>query len=347
MLAFSMTVVTVAGTLGVVFVLSLLLTGGVRRYARRALLDLPNERSSHSRPTPRGGGLAIVGSFLIGMVVLNWMEVVPSALAWALIGGGVLVAGIGWLDDHRHVSPVWRIAVHVTAAAWALYCLRGMPQLELGVTALSLGWAGTALALLALVWLTNLYNFMDGIDGLAAGEAVTVALAATGLLWWSGATELALIVALLAAACGGFLWWNWPPAKIFMGDVGSGFLGYCFAVLMLASEKAEALPLTAWLILLAVFVLDATYTLASRVIRGEKWYTAHRSHAYQRLIQLGYSHLRVTSTVMLVNLLVLAPIAWLVVRRPVWTFVALSGLALMGWFIWRTIQQRFGKTYPP
>src|SRR3569832_1187909 len=129
-----------------------------------------------------------------------------------------------------------------------------------------------------------------------------------------------------------------------MGDVGSGLLGYCVAVLMLASEKALALPLTAWLILLAVFVLDALFFLASRVTRGEKWYTAHRSHAYQRLIQLGFFHVCVTSAGMLVNLLVLAPIAWLAVRQPVWTFVALPGLALMGWFVWRTIHQRFGKT---
>lgn len=346
MLGFSMTMATVTAMLGAIFVTSLLLTGGVRRYARRALLDLPNERSSHSRPTPRGGGLAIVASFLMGMLVLNWMAVAPPALVWALIGGGALVAGIGWLDDHRHVSPMWRIAVHVAAAAWALYCLRGLPQLQVGTATLSLGWVGTALALLTVVWLTNLYNFMDGIDGLAAGEAVTVALAAAGLLWWSGATGLAMVAALLAVACGGFLWWNWPPAKIFMGDVGSGFLGYCFAVLMLASEKTDALPLAAWLILLAVFVSDASYTLASRIMRGERWYTAHRSHAYQRLIQLGHSHFRVMSAVMLVNLLVLVPIAWWVMYRPVWTWVALPGIALIGWFVWRVIQQRFGKTSP-
>lgn len=339
-----MTVVTATAMLGAVFVLSLLLTGGVRRYARRALLDLPNERSSHSRPTPRGGGLAIVASFLIGMLALNWMEVVPSALTWALIGGGVLVAGIGWLDDHRHVSPMWRIAVHVVAAAWALYCLHGLPQLQVGMTALSLGWAGTALAMLALVWLTNLYNFMDGIDGLAAGEALTVALVAAGLLWWGGSPDLALAAALLAAASGGFLWWNWSPAKIFMGDVGSGFLGYCFAVLMLASEKAGTIPTTVWLILLAVFILDATYTLIGRISRGESWYTAHRKHAYQRLTQAGFPHARVTAGVMFVNLLLLAPVAWLVVHRPTWMFLALPGIAVIGWLVWRAIQHRFGRT---
>lgn len=324
--------------------LSLFLTAAVRRYAARALLDLPNQRSLHTIPVPRGGGLAIGISFLPAVAGLTAFDLLPISTSVALIGGGVLVMAIGWVDDHRHVAARWRLLTHLIAAIWAVYWLQGVSAIGFGQMTLSLNGVGHMLAVVGIIWMINLYNFMDGIDGLAAGEAVTVALVAAGLLWWVGAADLALIAALLAAACGGFLWWNWSPAKIFMGDVGSGFLGYCFAVLMLASEKAEALPLTAWLILLAVFVLDATYTLASRVIRGERWYTAHRSHAYQRLIQLGHPHVRVTSAVMLVNLLVLAPIAWVVVRQPAWTFVALPGLALLGWFVWRTIQQRFGKT---
>src|SRR3569623_1799681 len=306
----------------VILIFSLLLTCAVRRYARRRLLDIPNTRSSHQRPSPRGGGLAIAVAFLAVLGLLNAFDGLSISLSAGLIGGGLMVAVIGWMDDHRHVPTRWRLLVHLAAAAWAVYWLGGLSSFNYGDANLPLGWAGHVLAVIGIVWMINLYNFMDGIDGLAAGEAVTVALVAAGLLWWVGATNFALVAASLAAACGGFLWWNWPPAKIFMGDVGSGFLGYCFAV----------------------FVLDATYTLASRVTRGEKWYTAHRSHAYQRLIQLGHPHVRVTSAVMLVNLLVLAPIAWLAVRQPVWTFVALPGLALMGWFVWRTIQQRFGKT---
>jgi len=333
-----------AAILVITFVSSMLFTAAVRSYALRILLDIPNERSSHHAATPRGGGLAIAITFSVSVALMQSLGVFITSITTALVGGVVLVAAIGWLDDHRHVPARWRVLVHFAASTWTVYWLGGFPSINFGHTTLILGWVGDLLAVIGIVWMINLYNFMDGIDGLAAGEAVTVALVAAGLLWWAGAADLALVAALLAAACGGFLWWNWPPAKIFMGDVGSGFLGYCFAVLMLASEKAHALPLTAWLILLAVFVLDATYTLASRVTRGEKWYTAHRSHAYQRLIQLGHPHVRVTSAVMLVNLLVLAPIAWLVVRQPVWTFVALPGLALMGWFVWRTIQQRFGKT---
>lgn len=325
-------------------IVSLVLTGAVRSYARRYLLDIPNARSSHKRPTPRGGGLAIAVAFVAALGLSSGFEKVSLPLGAALIGGGLMVAAIGWMDDHRHVPTHWRLLAHVVAALWAVYWLGDFSNFDLGDTNVPLGWAGNVLAALGIVWMINLYNFMDGIDGLAAGEAVTVALVAAGLLWWVGATELALIAALLVAACGGFLWWNWSPAKIFMGDVGSGFLGYCFAVLMLASEKAGAAPVMVWIILLAIFVLDATFTLLGRVIRGEKWYTAHRTHAYQRLTQMGFSHARVAGGVLLINLFLLAPIAWLVVRQPAWMYLALPGITLVGWFIWRAIQQRFGKT---
>ncbi|MEK7322538.1 MAG: glycosyltransferase family 4 protein [Pseudomonadota bacterium] len=326
------------------FVSSLLMTAIVHRYALRALLDVPNERSSHVRPTPRGGGLAIGLVFLSAVGLLATFDILPASLSAALIGGGLLVAGVGWLDDHRPVAARWRILVHFAAALWAVFCLGGFPSISLGQITLPLGWLGHVLAVIGVVWLINLYNFMDGIDGLAAGEAVTVALAAAGLLWLSGAVELALVAAVFAAACGGFLWWNWQPAKIFMGDAGSGLLGYCFAVLALASEKAAAVPVVIWMILLAVFVLDATFTLLSRVIGGEKWYNAHRMHAYQRLTQLGFSHARVTSGVLLVNLLLLAPIAWFLVRQPIWTGLIVPGVVLLGWFVWKAVQHRFGKT---
>ena len=333
-----------ATTLGLAFISSLLCTMTVGRYAARRLLDVPNERSSHVRATPRGGGLAIGGVFLGAMGLLWVWDKGSMPTITAVVGGGCLVMAIGWLDDHRHVAAGLRIVIHSFAGAWAVYWLGGFSSLHLGPLTLQLGWLGHILAVLGIVWMINLYNFMDGIDGLAAGEAVTVASIAAILLWWQGAMELTLLAALFAAACGGFLWWNWSPAKIFMGDVGSGFLGYCFAVLMLASEKAGAVPVMVWIILLAVFVLDATFTLLGRVIRGEKWYTAHRTHAYQRLTQMGFSHARVASGVLLTNLFLLAPIAWLVVRQPAWMYFALPGITLVGWFIWRAIQQRFGKT---
>lgn len=326
------------------FLAALFATALVRRYALRALLDVPNERSSHTVPTPRGGGLAIGIVFLAAMAVLAAAGTLPVKLALAFIGGGAAVMIIGWLDDHRPLSARLRIVVHIVAGIWAVACVGGVPEFTVGRHVLSLGWLGHVLAVVGVVWMINLYNFMDGIDGLAAGEAVTVALVMAGLLWFVGAADLALVAGLFAAACGGFLWWNWQPAKIFLGDVGSGLLGYCFAVLVLASEKAGAVPLTVSLLLLAVFVLDATCTLIGRVVRGEKWYTAHRTHAYQRLTQNGFSHAQVTTAAMLVNVLLLAPLAALVVYRPGWVGPVLAGVMLLGWLIWKVLQRSFGKS---
>ncbi|MEJ2554188.1 MAG: glycosyltransferase family 4 protein [Gammaproteobacteria bacterium] len=318
------------------------LTGLSRTYAlRRALLDIPNERSSHSVPTPRGGGLAIAVTLAAGMSVLGMAGVVQAKVVWALLGGGGLVAGIGWLDDHRHVPPRWRALVHAAAAVWAVVWLGGLSLLWLGGETWQVGWLGSLLAVIAIVWLINLYNFMDGIDALAGLEAVTAGLGAAALLWWAGNSGLAAAAALVAVCCVGFLWWNWPPARIFMGDVGSGLLGYCFAVLALAGEKSGDLPGAVWLILLAVFVLDATFTLIARVLRGERWYTAHRSHAYQRGVQLGCSHRRVSVAVGGINMLILFPLAVAAVAYPMsqpW----LAGLVvIMAWLLWKAVQNRY------
>lgn len=325
-----------------VFVASLVLTGLVRSYAlRRALLDVPNERSSHTVPTPRGGGLAMVVIFLATVVVLGAWGVLGGAVAAALAGGGAAVAAIGWLDDHRPVPAAWRALVHAAAAGWALYWLGGMPAMRLGGAVAALGGWGTMLALLGIVWLTNLYNFMDGIDGLAGVEAVTVGGGAALLLGSAGQWGLALAAAVVAAAALGFLVWNWPPARIFMGDVGSGLLGYTFGVMAVAGERGGALPVFVWVILLAVFVGDATYTLFKRIVDGERWYTAHRSHAYQRAVQVGMPHRRVTLTVLLLNVTVLLPLAALAARYPAlqpWVLV----LVMIGaWVMWRAVQRRW------
>jgi Fuc2NAc and GlcNAc transferase len=275
-----------------------LLTGLVRAYAvRSALLDVPNERSLHRAATPRGGGLAIVLVTTAGLVGLAIVRVIPAAVVWTLGVGGALVAAVGWLDDRRGVSAPVRAAVHTLAAAWAVGWVWGEPTV------------GAILGALGIVWAINLYNFMDGIDGLAAGEAVSVGALGGTLLLAAGDTTLAVVALLVAAAAAGFLAWNWEPARIFMGDVGSGFLGYVFGALALLSHRAGAVPLTLWLLLLGVFLFDATVTLLRRMARGERWYQAHRSHAYQRLVQAGSAHAGVTKLALLVNL-GLGGLAW-------------------------------------
>jgi Fuc2NAc and GlcNAc transferase len=278
------------------FVASAVLSGLVRRYAlAHSLLDLPNERSLHSVPTPRGGGLAIALVVLVGLVVLAATGALAPQWAIGLVGGGALVAWVGWLDDRRGLPASGRALVHVAAAVWTVWWLGGMPRLTIGAETVHLGLGGGLLAVLGVVWATNLYNFMDGIDGLAATEAVTVGLVGAVLLA-GRSPALALVAILLASAAGGFLCWNWPPARLFMGDVGSGFLGFLFGGLAVASEQAQALPSLLWLVLLGSFFADATITLLRRMIRGERWHTPHRSHAYQRAVEAGWSHLRVTVT---------------------------------------------------
>ena len=297
------------------FAASLLLTGIVRRFAvAHALLDVPNERSSHTAPTPRGGGLALVAVVLGGVAVLGLAGMLPPRTSIGILGGGILIALIGWLDDRHSVPALTRLSAHLVAALWALWWLGGLPTLVVGDHAVVLGAFGTALAAGAIMWAINTTNFMDGIDGLAGGETATVALTAALLLARTD-PALAATAAITGGAALGFLPWNWRPARIFMGDIGSGFLGFMLAVLAVATERAGALPALVWLLLYAVFAVDATVTLARRIWRGERWYAAHRSHAYQRAVQAGWSHARVTLIVLLLNV-GLGLLAWRVAGRP-------------------------------
>ncbi|HVF39214.1 MAG TPA: glycosyltransferase family 4 protein [Gemmatimonadaceae bacterium] len=294
-------------------ILSWLLASRVRLYALDRLLDIPNERSSHSSPTPRGGGLAIAVTTLGGIVLATWWQWIPLNIGLALVGGGAMIALVGWVDDHRDLPALPRFAVQFLSAGWAVYWLGGLPALNIGVASAQLGFVGSILGVIGIVWAINLYNFVDGIDGLAAGEAVTTGAIGGVLLLAMGHPGLAVVSWLIAAANAGFLPLNWAPAKLFMGDVGSGMLGYLFAVLAIASENAGAVPLLIWVLLLGAFIFDATVTLGRRIAHGERWYHAHHSHAYQRMVQAGRSHAQVSSMVLAINLVLalLAIVAWL------------------------------------
>jgi Fuc2NAc and GlcNAc transferase len=306
-----------------------ILTGIVRRYAlARAVIDVPNERSAHTRPVPRGGGLAIAGVVITGSVILGVREELPSNFLAALIGGGLIVAGIGWLDDHRSVSSLVRVVAHFLAAALAVALMQGLPEMTVGGRVVQLGVLGSLFAVLTIVWLINLYNFMDGIDGIAGVNAVTVGLFGAFLLQRSGSSGLASIAFLIAGASFGFLLWNWAPARIFLGDVGSGFLGFCFAVLAVASENTSEVPLLLWILLMGVFIVDATVTLIRRVARGENWYAAHNNHAYQRAVRSGFAHSTVSLAVAAINCL-LGVAVIMVQRSPMLLVVAVAGLGFL------------------
>jgi len=285
-----------------------LITALVRRQAlERGALDIPNERSSHTVPTPRGGGIAIVLVVSAAGVALWLLRRIDLALLMALLGG-LAVAVVGFIDDRQHLKAGPRLLVHAAAALWALAWLGGLPPVQLGEHLHSGGAAGYVLGVLGIVWVLNLFNFMDGIDALAASEGAFIA--------FGGALAAALVsvadvawqpAVVVGAACCGFLLWNWPPARIFMGDVGSGYLGYVIAVLAVAATRTDPVALLVWLILGSLFWADATVTLARRVLRGERAHAPHRSHAYQHLARRFGDHRRVTLLATAINLCWLLP----------------------------------------
>ena len=293
-------------------------TALLRSYAiRSGLIDQPNPRSSHSLPTPRAGGVAIVAASLAGMVFLAAIHLLPLRMFVALAGGGLAVAAVGFIDDRRPLPARVRFIVHIGAAVWCLGWLGGLPPLRVAVHIVHLGWAGYLLGALAIVWVLNLFNFMDGIDGIAASEAVFVTGSGAVIAWLlTPLTAVGPVAAVVLAACAGFLVWNWPPAKIFMGDVGSGYLGYMIAALAVAAGHENPAAVWVWLILGGSFFVDATVTLARRSLRGDRVHEAHRSHAYQWLARRWGAHRPVTVATIAINLLWLFPAAWLATRHP-------------------------------
>lgn len=303
-----------------VFLLSCVGVYLIRHYALKNLLDIPNQRSSHSLPTPRGGGLAIVLAFYPAVLLAYINQLIQSNLALALLAG-VPVAIIGFIDDHRPVSIRSRIAVHLACSVAASLLLAGMPALPLMQLTVEWGIFGYFIVILALVWGLNLFNFMDGIDGIAGSEAVFIAL---GLAFVSGfgADGQFFLQIALALSVLGFLIWNWPPAKIFMGDVGSGFLGFISGVLILSASHSNPVMLYAGLVLAGLFIVDASVTLARRYWTGQKWYQAHCSHAYQHAAR-RYGHLKVVLVVWLINSFWLLPWAWFCLQQPNYAFMSL------------------------
>ncbi len=328
-----------------VFVASALITAGIRMVlVRRGMMDLPNARSSHAVPVPRGGGAAIVVVFLSAVVWLLLRHVIPAGLAWALVGGGLAIAIVGFLDD-RFSLPTWpRLVVQALAAVWDLWCLGAIQPLQSGISALLWGWVSRVAAFAALVWITNLFNFMDGIDGLAGMEAVCVSVLGAILLFLYGLPSYSQLSWLLAAAGLGFLVWNWPPAKIFMGDVGSGFLGFTLGTLALFSSRTRPELIWPWLILLAAFFVDATVTLLRRMFSRARWYEAHRNHAYQHAAQAWGSHAKVTLAVAAINIGWLFPLAWTASWFPQ-AAPALAAVAVVP-LVYITLQFEAGREQP-
>ncbi len=306
-------------------VFALAATLGMRRYALQRLLDLPNARSSHTVPTPRGGGAAIVATSCLGTFMLQSMGLTDAILLLAVMLPGLAVAIVGFVDDHGHVPTSQRLLVHFGAAAWATYWLGGLEHLQLGHLSLDLGIAGFVLATLVVVWTLNLFNFMDGIDGIAGSEVAFVALSNA---WLAGPGSIAFLPLLcLAGASTGFLAMNWPPARIFMGDVGSGFVGFTLGAFAIALNNEGTVSFWASAILMGVFLTDATVTLLKRLTAGERIHEAHRSHAYQWAARRIGAHWPVTLGAASINFAWLLPWAYVARNHAEQGFVFL-GIAL-------------------
>ena len=277
-----------------IFIISLILTYFIRFFAlKNSLVAKVTERSSHTIPTPHGGGIAIALTWFLGLVYLFTCNKMDASLFYALMCG-TLLSLVSYLDDVYELSPKLRLIVQAVVSIAGLYALGGLSKIDFGFVVLENQFIINTLAFVGIMWFINLYNFLDGIDGYAGSEAIFLAIA--GWLLFGGAHFV-----LFIASVAGFLVWNWHKAKIFMGDVGSTLLGYTIAIFALYYQN-NGVSIFVWLILFGLFWFDATLTLIRRYRNHEKLSQAHRKHAYQRLVQSGIAHDRVVFFALGINL---------------------------------------------
>ncbi len=275
---------------------SLFLTYYIKNYMiKKSLVATVNERSSHTVPTPHGGGIAIALTWFIGLIYLYFTSQIEANLFYALLFGAV-ISIVSFFDDIYELSPKTRLITQAIVAISGLYFLGGFETLTFGIFDIQNPILTNIFAFFMIIWFINLYNFLDGINGYAGSEAVFLSLA--GFALFGGNPFLILAVATL-----GFLYWNWNKAKIFMGDVGSTLLGYNIAIFTIYYSNQESINFWIWIILFSLYWADATLTLIRRKLNKEKLSQAHKKHFYQRLTQSGWSHYKVTNYSIVINLI--------------------------------------------
>lgn len=304
--------------------LSFILTYLIRRFAlKNRIVSIPNERSLHEIPTPVGGGLAIVITWYIGITILFFYGIIERSLYCALLSG-VILAIISFIDDIIELKPIVRLCFHFVTAVIAFVFLQGLRQLIIPEVEFNYNFLVYPLAIVGIVWFINLFNFMDGVDGFASLEAITICLVIYVL---SGN----IINLLLIACISGFLFWNLPKAKIFMGDVGSTQLGFILVVLGIYFHNSFQFSILNWIMLSSPFWFDASLTLYRRWRNGEKLSKAHRKHAYQRIVQSGFSHLKVNLWLLIINMFVIVMI--LIYREIKFLQIPLFVLTLLFFYL--------------
>jgi Fuc2NAc and GlcNAc transferase len=312
------------------FLVSWILTSVASRYASViGRLDVPNSRSAHVLPVPRGGGLPFALILTLSFNISTEVGDFTFFNALLIVISAVTIAAVGYIDDRADLSPISRLVVHTVVAGVTVAALDNQFDVYVYHSEF-VRWILLIIGVVLVVWSINLFNFMDGIDGLAASQAIFVA-GASWLLLNESASNFdlwSLMCLLTVGSVSGFLVLNWPPAKIFMGDVGSGFLGYWLALIAIGMHFNNALSIWTSLILSSVFLADTGVTLMRRVINGARWYQAHSLHAYQRRAREFKSQLKVTGIVCLFNLGVVLPVAYLSIMKP--TFAA---WLTVGWLL--------------
>lgn len=258
------------------------------------MVVIPNERSLHDLPTPKGGGLAIVITWYIGITVLFLLGFIERGLYYAMLCG-ILIAIVSFIDDIRGLSPVIRLVVHFIASILAFWFLEGLRPLVLPEIHFNYNYLTYPIAIVGMVWFINLFNFMDGVDGFASVEVICLCSVLFVMSW-----NLSTILLIICVT--GFLYWNWPKAKIFMGDVGSTQLGFILIVFGIYFHNTYEFSILNWIMLSSPFWFDATLTLFRRLRNGEKLSEAHRKHVYQRVVQAGFSHEKLNISLILINL---------------------------------------------
>ena len=316
-------------------VTSFVLTGLATWYARKTgLFDHPGERHSHTVVTPRGGGAGLITAILLVSLWLTGAGQWSGPWITCIMPGVIVLAILGGWDDHSSLSVRFRFFIQLAVSFYLIWCAANAEWIHGALAVLTSG--------LFIIWMTNLYNFMDGSNGMAGLQGVFGGLLLSCLFYLAGDTYFSLLALVLAAGCAGFLPWNLGRAKVFMGDVGSLALGFLFGALLLYGVGTGAFEIPVALMVMSVFLADSTLTLLTRVIRGERWYNPHRQHLYQRMIADGWTHCSVAMIYQAINLALVLPGIVLAIKIPALAWVAASALMLifiLGWFF---LARRFG-----
>ena len=298
-----------------VFICSFFLTFLLRSLflKKQVFISIPNDRSSHDQKIPTSGGLSVVIVFLSFILIAFWQQSLTLEEFILFFVSGFLVALAGFWDDFKEISPFLRLGLQLASVVVVLSFLEKVPSFDLLINGIFLPISLIYLLLgFYLMWLINLYNFMDGIDGLASIETIIACLGSVLIIFLGNNNQDVTLLLILSSAVLGFVLLNFPKAKIFMGDVCSYFLGLTLGTFSLYMSISEIELFCVWIILLGVFIVDSFITLLQRLFRGERIYVAHRDHAYQKAAINFKSHVKVTISIAFINIFWLFPLAYLV-----------------------------------